>query len=395
MRVFFWRKKAEGFDWHAYVRTTIKLRREHRRARLEDIGRVAAEQAKAVGGAAVQGVADAANSGSRATAAAWRATLAKPAVALPVALCGLMALLSGAYRWSTIAADAQALLPLGLGLVVLVLLVPLVVPIAVSRPVKGFRPLSFRMSQTAVSYMAVAGAALLLGWFAWGRGGMEAVGVSGGIVSGTEGAATVLDGRATVLSGEMIRLQGRLLHLSGIEAPDQLQTCMRATKQTWRCGEAAFAALDRLARAKPFRCVTQGGPNTQGRTEASCTIDGRDVAGELVKEGHVFATASFFGGYSSLESSARRAAQGVWSGDVERPNEFRSKAWAAAKAKAPDGCPIKGRISSNRKTYLMPWTPGYSETTVRANRGERWFCDEAEAQNAGFSSSPIGRQVSK
>ena len=391
----FWRKKAEGFDWHTYVRTTIKLRRDQRRARLEDIGRVAAGQAKAVGGAAVQGVAGAASSGWRASVAAWRATLAKPAVALPVALCGLMALLSGAYRWSAIAADTQALVPLALGVAVLVLLAPLVVPIALAGV--GHRPTlaSLQPSQTVLSSMAVAGLALVLGWFAWGRGGLDAAGTAVGATSNSEGAVTALEGRATVLSGETIRLQGRLLHLSGIEAPDQQQTCTKVTKQSWRCGEAAFAALERLARVKAFRCVMQGGPDATGRTEASCTVEGRDVAGELVKDGHVFSTATFFGGYAALESSARRAGQGVWSGPADRPTEYRAKLWAAAKATAPNGCPVKGRISSNRRTYLMPWTAGYADVTIRPARGERWFCDEAEAQNAGFSLAGATRRASK
>ena len=53
--MFFWRKKAEGFDWHKYVRTTIKLRREQRREKIEDIGRVAVKQAKGAGNAAANG----------------------------------------------------------------------------------------------------------------------------------------------------------------------------------------------------------------------------------------------------------------------------------------------------------------------------------------------------
>ena len=86
--MFFRRKNADGFDWHKYVRTTIKLRREQRRAKLEEIGRVAAVQVKAAGDAAVHGVVGAAETGWRATASAWRKTIAQPAVAVPIALCG-------------------------------------------------------------------------------------------------------------------------------------------------------------------------------------------------------------------------------------------------------------------------------------------------------------------
>jgi endonuclease YncB( thermonuclease family) len=43
------RKKAEGFEWHKYVRTTIKLRREARREKVDRFRRSAAEGAKAAG----------------------------------------------------------------------------------------------------------------------------------------------------------------------------------------------------------------------------------------------------------------------------------------------------------------------------------------------------------
>ena len=392
--MFFRRKNADGFDWQQYVRTTIKLRRDQRRAKIEEIGRVAAVQVKAAGDAAVNGVVVAAGSGWRVTANAWRQTIAQPAVAFPIALCGGVALLSGMYRWFAIAPDGQALLPLGIGVAILLVIAPLVVP--------RLSPARLRLRAGTLpglpaNAVAIGGAVVLalgLGWFAWGR---ALTGPTGGpTASLSDGPATVLEGRATALSGEMVRLQGRLLHLSGIEAPLQQQTCTKASKQPWRCGEVALAALERLSRAKPFRCVTQGAPDVLGRTEASCTVDGRDVAGELVKEGHVFSVATYFGGYAGLEGEARRAGSGVWSGEAERPGDFRAKIWAAAKAAAPDGCPIKGRISSNRKSYLMPWMPGYAEANVRATRGERWFCDEAEAQNAGFKpATPAQRSSAK
>ncbi len=391
--MFFRRKKADGFDWHKYVRTTVLLRRKQRRERLEEIGRVAADQVKAAGDAAVHGVVGAAKQGRRASFAAWQQSVARPEVAFPLALCGVVALISGAYRWITIARDGQALLPLVLGVVVLLLVAPLAVG-----NIKGARISlpglqSFALSPNTLSIAAIGIMALGLGWFAWGGASPDLGDVSAIRTGSTvDGNANVLEGRATALSGEMIRLQGRLLHLSGIEAPDQLQTCQRASRQPWKCGEAALAALEKLTRSKAFRCVTQGGPDLMGRSDASCTVDGRDVAGELVRDGHVFSSATYFGGYASLEAAARRAGSGVWAGESERPADFRAKLWSAAKAAAPDGCPIKGRITSGRKAYLMPWSHGYAEASVRTGRGERWFCDEAEALNAGFKPADDNRR---
>ena len=47
--MFGWGRKKDGFEWHEYVRTTIKLRREDRRARLLDVKEVAADGLKYAG----------------------------------------------------------------------------------------------------------------------------------------------------------------------------------------------------------------------------------------------------------------------------------------------------------------------------------------------------------
>jgi hypothetical protein len=32
----------------------------------------------------------------------------------------------------------------------------------------------------------------------------------------------------------------------------------------------------------------------------------------------------------------------------------------------------------------MPWSPWYGEVRIEPDKGERWFCNEAEAAAAGF-----------
>src|SRR4029077_13923845 len=49
------RKNSDGFEWHKYVRTTIKLRREERRQRILDARRAAVHQAGAAGVALAAG----------------------------------------------------------------------------------------------------------------------------------------------------------------------------------------------------------------------------------------------------------------------------------------------------------------------------------------------------
>lgn len=49
------------------------------------------------------------------------------------------------------------------------------------------------------------------------------------------------------------------------------------------------------------------------------------------------------------------------------------------------GCLIKGNISSNEeKIYHLPGCQSYNKTQIDESKGERWFCTETEAQNAGW-----------
>ena len=67
-----------------------------------------------------------------------------------------------------------------------------------------------------------------------------------------------------------------------------------------------------------------------------------------------------------------------------RPSDYRAQKWEEAKREAPDGCPIKGSVRGSRRYYVVPWARGYERVQVSRSRGERWFCSESEAQEAGF-----------
>jgi hypothetical protein len=49
---------------------------------------------------------------------------------------------------------------------------------------------------------------------------------------------------------------------------------------------------------------------------------------------------------------------------------------------------IKGNINGKgERGYYMPGTRGYGQTQVDESRGERWFCSEDEAREAGWRPS--------
>jgi hypothetical protein len=74
-----------------------------------------------------------------------------------------------------------------------------------------------------------------------------------------------------------------------------------------------------------------------------------------------------------------------WAGTPEPPWDYRAKRWKTAEQYSPKGCPIKGNIARHgERIYHAPWSPWYRKTSVDERKGERWFCSEREALDAGW-----------
>jgi len=78
----------------------------------------------------------------------------------------------------------------------------------------------------------------------------------------------------------------------------------------------------------------------------------------------------------------------MWKGRFIEPWEWRrGKRFSAPAANdnQPAGCSIKGNIGrSGERIYHLPGQPSYAATRISPERGERWFCSEAEAEAAGW-----------
>jgi endonuclease YncB( thermonuclease family) len=495
----FWRKKSDGFEWHQHVRTTVKLRREDRKRRIEvakaaavdgikDVGRAGvavgssgialAEQgaksastatknafvrlAIAVRDGIVRGFIAARNGIVRAGIATWRGASAGAKVswhaitragtwtwnaivrffkAIPPALVrawfgtidvldrlaggplmtkgvqstlGVIAAIAGLvvlHGWMqgrmTVAVLAAAVIGVIAGLLALL---PFLF---------GYRLLSFRWitegvpavgrrlgqassrsSNRAVRVGGLAAASMLLvagvagaGWGVWQGTGYLA-GASPAMPRIPGFTSRVIEGRAHAVSGDTIRIGDQIIELSGVEAPELGQRCSRPGDARWRCGDDARRAVARVASSGPARCTVSGNGD-DGRVIATCTVKENDIAEDLVRNGHVFATTGLFAAYASLEQDAQAAKRGLWRGDAVRPSEYRARlaerrqrAWDQAKQSAPNGCPIKGQVVSGRKYYVLPGADDYARIRIRAGRGERWFCSEQEASAAGWKLSP-------
>lgn len=195
--------------------------------------------------------------------------------------------------------------------------------------------------------------------------------------------ATITSRQARAVTGDLLKIGSTLVALDGIEAPETAQSCERESGR-WRCGTASRDALARLVRGRSVSCEITG-ERKDGIKTGTCATGDTDLAEKLIEEGMAFSTSFFFWSrYARLENKARTEKNGLWAGEADRPQVWRDKRWAEAKEKAPDGCPIKGRIRSGARVYVLPWSAAYDSVRLRSARGERWFCSETEAEAAGW-----------
>jgi len=432
--MFGWRKKNDGFVWNEYVRTTILLRREQRKQRIEDVRDAAVDGIKQVGR---QGVALGVAGASAAGRGSWSAiksaaavvfdwvcviatacwlwladraqpltqtigfagtsafdALKQPAAATPLLLVAAVATLSASVRWSSYGLDRDAMIAAAIAGLSLLLAA---IPWALSRGLGGWAasvvaalPYADRFRPGSAASGAVRSALGIGAMLALGVGAISWLGPAlmshpaDGLVAAK--SATVItpasghiEGKATAIGPGELRIGSDIVHLSGVEAPAAGQPCAQGKP----CATAAKAALQKLIAGKRVSCEVSG-RHANNATSATCQINGADLAGQLVRGGHLFAASGLFATYASAEREARANKVGIWRTNDLRPAQFRAKVWDDAKQAAPNGCPIKGSVAGETKTYHLPGAQTYDKAKVRPERGERWFCTEAEARAAGW-----------
>jgi endonuclease YncB( thermonuclease family) len=399
----FWRKKPDrDFEWHKYIRTTIKVRRDARRQRIADAKRAAGQQMQAAGVALAAGsraAGGAARDGARAglgtlglaLQAIWSLlvhvlrtvvrlvveAVARPNIGVPVALAGAVACGAAIGRWRIVGLDGEAAATLAVGLVLMASLLAVLA-----------RLQKWRLPSWAATGVGAVAAVSLLGGAAWFAGGSV-----GRLASFTAslpliGGGKSITGRAYATGADTLRVAGVTVKLAGIEAPESEQRCGSGTSR-WRCSAVAETVLSRLVNGRRVGCSLAGSDDA-GRTLGQCTVGQKDVGAELVRLGYVFADGGFLARYGSQEREARAARAGLWAGETERPAAYRAKLWEEARRRAPEGCPIKGQVSGASRVYVLPWSPEYERVRVQKTRGERWFCSEQEAVAAGFKAAQRG-----
>ncbi|MEM9496569.1 MAG: thermonuclease family protein [Pseudomonadota bacterium] len=191
--------------------------------------------------------------------------------------------------------------------------------------------------------------------------------------------ATMSVAQVRVIDGDTLEIDGKGYRIHGIDAPEIGQKC-----GGWHCGKEAANELLSLIAGQAVQCEALD-TDRYGRLIAICRAGGTDLGQALVERGFAWAYREYSGDYVPQEDKARSARLGVWQSNNQPPWEFRKERWREAINQSPrEGCPIKGNISQNGQIYHTPWSPWYNRTKINEAKGERWFCDELEAVQAGW-----------
>jgi endonuclease YncB( thermonuclease family) len=198
-------------------------------------------------------------------------------------------------------------------------------------------------------------------------------------------ARAEISGEPEIVDGDTFDIGFVRIRLHGVDAPENGQRCAKAGGGDWDCGAAAAARVSDLADEGSLICTGRE-RDLYGRVVASCEAGGVDVGQALVREGLAWAYLEYSDDYADDERAARAEGLGIWQADTETAWDFRADRWQRAAAAAPRvNCPIKGNISAKGEhIYHTPWSKYYTRTRIDESAGEAWFCDEAEAEAAGW-----------
>lgn len=205
-------------------------------------------------------------------------------------------------------------------------------------------------------------------------------------VSPAQSLTAAIVGTARVIDGDTIDVAGTRIRLFGIDAPEGAQSCTDRSGAVLQCGEWVTSEVRAQFQGVTVRCESVEA-DRYGRVVATCGVAGRDMGQDLVAQGLAFAYAKYSRRYIATEAAAKQARRGIHRYRIDRPDLYRAaKREATASPTPPTGaCTIKGNISSKGvRIFHVAGQRDYARTSIRTDKGERWFCSVSQARAAGW-----------
>ncbi|MBI5071988.1 thermonuclease family protein [Candidatus Falkowbacteria bacterium] len=201
---------------------------------------------------------------------------------------------------------------------------------------------------------------------------------------------------SSVVDGDTVKvnIDGTVetLRLIGIDTPETVDP--RKPVQCFGV-EASNKAKELLTGAKVRLEAdpTQGESDVYGRLLRYVFLDdGTNFNKLMIEQGYAFEYTyntpyKYQTEFKQAETYARENKLGLWADDtcagVADPVSADTNTNTNTSIGAPEGCVIKGNISTE-KIYHLPGCGSYDKTVIDESAGERWFCTEEEAVAAGW-----------
>jgi len=191
-----------------------------------------------------------------------------------------------------------------------------------------------------------------------------------------------------VIDGDTIELEnGQKVRYIGINTPETVDP-----RKTVECfGEEASAKNKELVEGKTIKLEKDVSETDKySRLLRYVYVDNIFVNDYLVRQGFAYASTfppdvKYQDQFRGAEQEAKGNSRGLWGTCQSNQNQSLS-----SQISTNTDCNIKGNISSSgEKIYHMPGQRYYNQTAIDELKGEKWFCSEDEAVQAGWRKSKI------
>lgn len=195
-----------------------------------------------------------------------------------------------------------------------------------------------------------------------------------------------ITGYPSVTDGDTIRIGDVRIRLHGIDAPEASQTCTKGGAE-YDCGRASTKYLSSLIGSGSVGCKVLDTDKYSRKVAVCFNEAGQDLNSAIVSSGQAIAYLYYTDDYEQEQELAKASGVGVWAGSFVEPFKWR-KGERLTKQAVISQCNIKGNVSSKGvRIFHVPSGQYYSQTKIDTSKGEKWFCSESEALNAGWRKS--------